>query len=139
MRRFASTAIIGCLAALIMWSSLQSLQKSILHQSLTATFLPARHSALKSSKMRLFDPVRITASELQEKLSTGALSSVQLVEEYTRQIDNHNEYLKAVIVTAPQHVLRQQAERLDEERKAGQVRGPLHGIPILIKVKALHQ
>ncbi|KAK5992138.1 putative amidase [Cladobotryum mycophilum] len=52
---------------------------------------------------------------------------------YLSQIKRHNDYLRAVINTAPESLLLERAHMLDEERKQGNIRGPLHGIPILIK------
>lgn len=48
------------------------------------------------------------------------------------QIEKRNDYLKAVLAVPPDAI--GQARRLDEERKSGRVRRPLHGIPILVKV-----
>jgi hypothetical protein len=76
-----------------------------------------------------------TVSELQEKLSEGKTTSKALVQLYLDQITNHNDYLKAVIATAPEDALKEIANDLDNERASGAVRGPLHGIPILIKVR----
>jgi amidase len=52
------------------------------------------------------------------------------------QIEEHNHNglrLNAAISLAPVEQLRSHAITLDEERAQGKVRGPLHGIPILIK------
>jgi amidase len=84
--------------------------------------------------MSSFNPLTAAASDLQDELVQGNLRSVNLVDVYLSQIARHNDYLHAVIVTAPRASLMQQAERLDKERLAGFVRSPLHGIPILLKV-----
>jgi Asp-tRNA(Asn)/Glu-tRNA(Gln) amidotransferase A subunit family amidase len=47
-------------------------------------------------------------------------------------IGKYDGYLKAVLVKSPEAL--RQADALDEERRAGLVRGPLHGIPVLLKV-----
>jgi amidase len=75
-----------------------------------------------------------TATELQAKLTAEAVTSKQLVDLYLDQIARHNDYLKAVIATTPKDLLYQRASELDSERANGAVRGPLHGIPILLKV-----
>ena len=69
--------------------------------------------------------------DLQALMTSGELTSRELTQAYLRRIDRLNPLLGAVIETNPQAV--GIAARLDGERKAGQVRGPLHGIPILLK------
>ncbi|KAH8761174.1 amidase family protein [Diaporthe sp. PMI_573] len=80
-----------------------------------------------------FDPRVVTASELQSLLQDRKTTSVQLVEFYLEQIETYDGYLHAVISTAPKASLLEEAERLDQERKQGIVRSPMHGIPILVK------
>ncbi|KUJ15904.1 amidase signature enzyme [Mollisia scopiformis] len=48
-------------------------------------------------------------------------------------ISTHNPYLRAVIQLAPEALLLDTARKLDEERTSHGSRGPLHGIPILVK------
>jgi len=75
-----------------------------------------------------------TISELQEKLLTGALTARQLVEMYLTRIaliDEGENGINSIIEINPDALVI--AESLDAERKEGKVRGPLHGIPILIK------
>ncbi|KAK4067541.1 hypothetical protein Trihar35433_6101 [Trichoderma harzianum] len=75
----------------------------------------------------------VTASELEAKLNDNSITSRQLVKLYLSQIAKYNGYLKAVIAVAPEELLDKTAAGLDAERAAGNVRGPLHGIPILLK------
>ena len=85
---------------------------------------------------QVLDVLTATAADLQEKLSNGALTSEELVTEYLNQIEKHNNHgsqLNAVISLAPIDQLQARAKRLDWERAVGKVRGPLHGIPLLIK------
>ncbi|PTB38711.1 uncharacterized protein TrAFT101_006733 [Trichoderma asperellum] len=80
------------------------------------------------------DVLTATAEELQQLLSSSAeVTSKHLVQKYLSQIKRHNDYLKAVISIAPESLLLKRAGMLDEERKNGRLRSPLHGIPILIK------
>lgn len=75
-----------------------------------------------------------TISELQQQMAAGQLTARQLTEAYLARIaglDQAGPRLNSVIETNPDAV--EIADRLDRERAAGQVRGPLHGIPILIK------
>ena len=67
-------------------------------------------------------------------MAAGTLTSRALTQAYLdriRQIDDAGPMLNAVIEISPTAIA--DAEALDAERKAGKVRGPLHGIPILIK------
>lgn len=80
------------------------------------------------------DVLTATAEGLQQLLSSSAdVTSKDLVKIYLSQIKRYNDYLKAVISTAPESLLLERAGMLDEERRNGKLRGPLHGIPILIK------
>lgn len=79
-----------------------------------------------------------TASSLQEGLTNNAFTSVDLIKAYLSQIAKHNHQglkLHAVICTCPEQILLRTAAALDEERRNGNARGPLHGIPILLKVR----
>lgn len=80
------------------------------------------------------DPLTATATELQARLIANTVTSKDLVDLYLGQIARHNDYLKAVIATTPRDLLYQRAADLDKERADGVFHGPLHGIPILLKV-----
>ncbi|KAK6905673.1 hypothetical protein I203_106503 [Kwoniella mangroviensis CBS 8507] len=82
------------------------------------------------------DLLQTSIREIQELLSDGRLTSVQLVETYLARIerDNHQGLnLKAVIQSAPRQSALEIAFQLDEERSKGRIRSELHGIPILVK------
>jgi amidase len=75
-----------------------------------------------------------TISELQEKMEAGELTARRLVELYSERIsavDKEGPYVNAVMEMNPDAL--EIADTLDAERRAGKIRGPLHGIPILIK------
>lgn len=75
-----------------------------------------------------------TISELQSMMTTGELTSRQLTELYLQRIDaidRNGPKLNSVIETNPDALTI--ASSLDDERRHGKTRGPLHGIPILIK------
>ena len=75
-----------------------------------------------------------TIPELQEQMKTGKLTSTELTGAYLHRIadlDKTGPTLNAVIEVNPDAL--NIAQQLDAERRAGHVRGPLHGIPILIK------
>jgi amidase len=83
-----------------------------------------------------FDPLTVSAFELSELLNAQAISSVQIVQLYLREIEMHNRrgrQLRALISVAPKHEVLKIAKNLDEERARGKIRGPLHGIPIVLK------
>jgi len=73
-------------------------------------------------------------TSLQEKMSSGKYSSEQITKLYLDRIDSIDKkgpLLNAVIEINPDAL--SIARALDSERKGGKIRGPLHGIPILIK------
>ena len=75
-----------------------------------------------------------TISDLQEGMQSGELTARRLAELYSErisEIDKNGPYINSVIEMNPDAL--EIADSLDAERKAGKVRGPLHGIPILIK------
>ena len=81
-----------------------------------------------------FDIVEASIPELQAALESGRVTSVDLVDAYLARIaayDRSGPMLNAIVRVHPG--ARAEAERLDRERAEGQVRGPLHGIPILLK------
>ena len=75
-----------------------------------------------------------TIAELQQKMKSGELTARQLAEMYLGRIalvDQGENGINSIIELNPDALVI--AESLDAERKAGAVRGPLHGIPVLIK------
>ncbi|MFT3704993.1 MAG: amidase [Agriterribacter sp.] len=75
-----------------------------------------------------------TISEQQEQMRSGKYTSAQLTQLYLdriESIDKKGPSLNAVIELNPDAM--NIAKALDEERKAGKLRGALHGIPVLIK------
>jgi amidase len=75
--------------------------------------------------------IEATIPELQALMNSGAFTSVQLTTDYLNQIATFNPLLHAVIETNPDALAI--AKKLDTERHSGHLRGPLHGIPILVK------
>jgi amidase len=72
-----------------------------------------------------------TIPELQQLMASRQLTSRELTLGYLARIHRLNPLLHAVIETNPPAV--SIAARLDNERRAGRVRGPLHGIPVIVK------
>lgn len=80
------------------------------------------------------DPSRLSVADLQKEMAQGRRTSGELVTYFLSRIDaidRHGPRLNSVIEINPDAL--EIAHRLDEERRAGRVRGPLHGIPVLIK------
>ena len=75
--------------------------------------------------------IEATIPDLQALMNSGALTSEQLTSNYLNQIANLNPLLHAVIETNPDALAI--AKKLDTERHSGRLRGPLHGIPVLVK------
>ena len=76
----------------------------------------------------------ITIAELQEKMAKGEYSARKITELYLSRIvaiDQSGPSLHSVIEVNPDALAI--ADAMDKERKAGKLRGPLHGIPVLIK------
>ena len=81
-----------------------------------------------------FDLLETSIAELGAQMHSGERTARQITELYLERIARHDRDgvgLRAVIETNPDALAI--AEGLDAERAAGQVRGPLHGIPILLK------
>jgi amidase len=75
-----------------------------------------------------------TIDELQSRMHGGAETSHSLTQQYLARIDaidQRGPAINAVIELSPDALAI--ATQLDAERKSGKVRGPLHGIPVLIK------
>jgi amidase len=78
--------------------------------------------------------VELTFAELQALMVAGTETAKSLVEKYRRRIDALDQkgpMLRSVLEQNPEADAI--AGELDAERKAGKLRGPLHGIPILVK------
>src|SRR5437867_7120328 len=81
-----------------------------------------------------FEVLEKTIPELQNAMQAGEVTSRQLVSLYVARIgayDRTGPHLNAIVIVNP-NALRD-AEALDRERAARGPRGPLHGIPIVVK------
>src|SRR3981081_234117 len=124
-------------------------RRNFLRAGVTATFAAAAYPALGAA--RVADPVpspapggsafkkdfeldEITIDDLQKAFQSGQYSSHSLTERYLAriaEIDKAGPMVNAVIELNPEAL--QIADVLDQERKSKGPRGPLHGIPVLIK------
>jgi len=75
-----------------------------------------------------------TVAELQAAMTAGQVTSFSLVNAYLRRIANLDQAgpkVNSIIEVNPD--AQAIAQKLDAERRAGRVRGPLHGIPVVVK------
>jgi amidase len=82
----------------------------------------------------VLDLETLTGAQAETMMARGELTSVQLTRAYLDRIDALNKRgpgLNAVTQINPNAL--KQAEQADRERKAGHLRGPAHGLPILLK------
>ena len=92
---------------------------------------PAPSPAAAASAL---DVVELSAADARSRMASGALTSRALTEAYLARIaaiDKAGPALNSVIEVNPTAVA--DADALDAERKAGTLRGPMHGIPVLLK------
>lgn len=81
-----------------------------------------------------FELNEVTIAQLQEKMKSGVMNSEEITKKYLdriEQIDKNGPQLRSVIEVNPDAL--EIARQFDAERKGGKIRGPLHGIPVLIK------
>jgi amidase len=107
---------------------------SALLAACTREAAPPAAQAPRDALPPLIDVVELSAVDASERMTAGTLTSRALTQAYLdriRLIDDAGPTLNAVLEINPTAIA--DAEALDSERKAGKVRGPLHGIPILIK------
>ena len=103
----------------------------------TATFLnhcrSTRSPSVLGSSMG-FELEEATVTQLQEAMRSGRFSSGSITQIYLdriRELDRRGPALRSIIEVNPDAL--SEAGRLDDERREGHVRGPLHGIPVVLK------
>ena len=87
-----------------------------------------------AAEVPAFELEEVSIANLRKRMESGQDSSRSLVEKYAARIealDRQGPRLRAVLEINPDALAI--AGELDAERKAGKVRGPLHGIPVLVK------
>jgi len=127
-------------------SKLDSSRRKFLQNAVTASAAAAAYPALGAAReisrpaasaaaeVKPFELDEITITELQDGMKSGKFSALSLVEKYTariNEIDKQGPAVNAVIELNPE--AEAIADALDQERKAKGPRGPLHGVPVLIK------
>jgi amidase len=120
-------------------------RRKFLQAALTTSGGAALYPALSAGRVlapatRAATPVKpfeldeITIVELQDGMKSGKLTARSLVEKYSEridEIDKRGPAVNAIIEMNPDALTI--ADALDQERKAKGTRGPMHGIPVLIK------
>jgi amidase len=88
----------------------------------------------QSHRATQFDPTEKSITELQDAMTSGRVSSAELTRAYLARIaayDHDGPAINVMIRLNPR--ARADAAALDAERESGHVRGPMHGIPIVLK------
>jgi len=91
-------------------------------------------SLVHISAAATLDLTTANIEQLDAAMASGKVTSEQLVKLYLKRIDAYDKKgpaINAVITLNPKAL--EVAKALDKERKAGKVRGPLHGIPVVLK------
>ena len=78
-----------------------------------------------------FELEEMTVSELQDAMKTGKMSAREITQKYLDRIATVDKKTNSIIEINPDAL--KIADELDRERKAGKLRGALHGIPVVIK------
>ena len=120
-RRFLQTSILGAAGATV-------------YPALAAGRVLTASPAQAAQASTPFELAEVTIRELQDKLRSGALTAHALAEKYLARIeamDKRGPAINSVIELNPDAL--SIADGLDKERKQNKLRGPMHGIPILIK------
>src|SRR5262245_2171773 len=78
-----------------------------------------------------FNVVEATIPDMQAALASGTVTSRELVLLYMSRISQYEDLINATAYVS--RTALDEADQLDNERAAGRIRGPLHGIPIALK------
>lgn len=132
--RLVGALVIGLLS--LYWSATVKMLGSAFVQKLAAlaaiAFTVVQGQSSTAINGKDFPPlIEATLEDLVSGLDSGLFTSVDLVNAYTARILEVNSTLRMVTELNPDAL--SIAASLDSERAAGTSRGPLHGIPILIK------
>ncbi len=121
--------------------SRRSFLKTSVVGGVSAALLPALAGAAEvtgpvqaPAAVPAFELDEVSISDLQQGMKSGKYTARSIAEKYLSRIegiDQHGPAIHSVIEINPDALAL--ADAMDKERAAGKVRGPLHGIPILIK------
>src|SRR5437762_8813658 len=110
------------------------LGRAILITTILLASLLGTRGSLQTGAPQPFALQDATMADLQQRMQSGSETARSLAEKYLARIDavdRNGPALHSVIETNPDALTT--ADRLDAGRKARGPRGPLHGIPILLK------
>lgn len=96
---------------------------------MTSLILSQCQSSSKGNSSFVFEETSVAS--LQQAMASGELSAVQITQHYLDRIEALNPQLRAVIEVNPEAL--SIAAALDAERANGELRSPLHGIPVMLK------
>jgi amidase len=111
-----------------------SMDRRVFIKTAGALSLAAAGGELGLAAGDAFDPTEQSIQALQRSLMSGAVTSEALTQAYLGRIarfDHHGPEYRSVLGLNPDALAA--ARALDAERKANKLRGPLHGIPIIVK------
>jgi amidase len=97
----------------------------------TVALLSLALAAHAKEQPKPFSVVEASIPEMQAALKSGRVTSHELVQQYLLRIATYEDKINAAITVNPKAL--EEADALDRERKAGKIRGPLHGIPVALK------
>jgi amidase len=102
--------------------------------ALATAVATAPPSLSQPTAAKAFDLEELTIAGLQQRMASGSDTARSIAEKYLARIDaidRNGPALHSVIEVNPDAL--DIADRLDAERKSGHLRGPLHGVPVLLK------
>lgn len=124
-RKFLHTSLFGGVAAAA---------APAIHGSFGVREVAPRENAELAAEVTAFELDEITVGDLQSGMQSGKWTARTIAEKYLARIgevDKSGPAVNSVIETNPDAL--EIADALDRERKEKGPRGPLHGIPVLIK------
>ena len=124
----------GCSRRVFLQAAVTTTAAAGIHPALAAAREVSARGESAAPEVKAFELEEITIAELQDGMKSGKFTARSLVEKYTARIadiDKSGPAVNAVIQMNPDAAAI--AGALDQERKAKGARGPMHGIPVLIK------
>jgi len=118
--------------------SRRSFLKTSVVGGVSAALLPSLTGAAEVAAVPVFELDETSISDLQDGMKSGKYTARSITEKYLSRIeaiDKQGPAINSVIEINPDALAL--ADAMDRERSAGKVRGPLHGIPILVRTTSI--